>query len=95
VVSNLGRDKNAIFEYDVENGKLGKLIFEHPDVDVSYLIRSKARKVITGAAYVTDKTTMSSSTPRGSSFRICSNRSCLDTRSELPARARMKRNSWS
>jgi len=55
VVSNIGRDKTAIFEYDPATARFGKMIFEHPEVDVSYLLRSKARKVITGASYATDR----------------------------------------
>jgi len=55
VVSNLGRDKSAVFEYDPETAKLGKMLFEHEDVDVKGLLRSKKRKVITGATYVTDR----------------------------------------
>ena len=49
-------------EYDVEDGKLGELIYEHPEVDVDRLLRSKARKVITGAVYATDRTRYTSST---------------------------------
>ena len=56
VTSNVGRDKRAVFEYDLNSGKDGKLIFEHPDVDVAWLMRSRKRKVITGAYYYTDKT---------------------------------------
>ncbi len=56
VSSNLDRDKSALYEYDIENGKLGKLIYENAEVDVERLLRSKARKVITGAAYTTDRT---------------------------------------
>jgi dipeptidyl aminopeptidase/acylaminoacyl peptidase len=55
VTSNVGRDKNALFEYDLETGKEGKLLFEHTEVDVNYLMHSKKRKVLTGAYYVTDK----------------------------------------
>ncbi len=55
VSSNLARDKQAIYRYDMENGKLLDLIYEHPEVDVEVLLRSKARKVITGAAFFTDK----------------------------------------
>ncbi|MCK4980892.1 MAG: S9 family peptidase [Candidatus Delongbacteria bacterium] len=55
VSSNMGRDKRAVLEYDLNTGKEGKLIFEHPEVDVYYLMRSRKRKVITGAYYVTDK----------------------------------------
>lgn len=55
VSSNLNRDKRALYEYDLATGRPGKLIFEHPDVDVSNLLFSKARKVITGAVFYTDK----------------------------------------
>ena len=55
VSSNLDRDKAALYEYDIENGKLGKLIYENAEVDVDRILRSKARKVITGAAYMTDR----------------------------------------
>jgi dipeptidyl aminopeptidase/acylaminoacyl peptidase len=56
VASNLDRDKDAIYTYDVKNGKLLGLIYENPEVDVDRLLRSKLRKVITGVTYVTDKT---------------------------------------
>jgi dipeptidyl aminopeptidase/acylaminoacyl peptidase len=56
VASNLGRDKTAIYLYDVGAGRLLDLVFEHSEVDVSGLLRSKARKAITGVAFTTDKT---------------------------------------
>jgi dipeptidyl aminopeptidase/acylaminoacyl peptidase len=56
VSSNLDRDKAAIYKYDVEQGKLLDLIYENPEVDVEHILRSKARKVLTGVAYTTDKT---------------------------------------
>jgi dipeptidyl aminopeptidase/acylaminoacyl peptidase len=55
VASNLERDKAAIYLYDIKQGKLLDLVYEHPEVDVSGLLRSKARKVITGVAFTTDK----------------------------------------
>lgn len=55
VASNIGRDKTAVFEYDIENKETTKLIYEHPEVDVSGLMRSDKRKVITGVTYITDK----------------------------------------
>ena len=55
VASNIGRDKTAIYLYDVKAAKFLDLIYEHPEVDVSGLLRSKARKVITGVAFTTDK----------------------------------------
>ncbi len=55
VRSNLGRDKTAIYEYDPEEQELGELIFEHSEVDVAGLLRSRKRKRITGVHYVTDR----------------------------------------
>ena len=55
VSSNVNRNTRAIFKYDIENGKHLELIYEHPEVDVYRLIRSKKRKAITGVAYVTRK----------------------------------------
>ncbi len=55
VASNLGRDKTAIFTYDPRTAKMLELIYEHPDVDVYSLLRSRHRKVITGVAFLTDK----------------------------------------
>ncbi|MBD3868646.1 MAG: S9 family peptidase [Acidobacteria bacterium] len=55
VASNVGRDKTAIFEYDLESGKEGRLVYEHPNVDVSHLLLSKKRKLVTGVAFETDK----------------------------------------
>ena len=55
VASNIGRDKTAVYLYDVQDGRFLDLIYEHPEVDVSGLLRSKARKVITGVAFTTDK----------------------------------------
>ncbi|MGO9580818.1 MAG: prolyl oligopeptidase family serine peptidase [Desulfobaccales bacterium] len=55
VSSNLGRDKQAIYRYDIANGKLLDLLYDNPDVDVHTLIRSKHRKVITGVSFFTDK----------------------------------------
>jgi dipeptidyl aminopeptidase/acylaminoacyl peptidase len=55
VSSNRGRDKSAIFKFDLNTVKEGELIFEHDEVDVYRLMRSKKRKVITGVSYTTDK----------------------------------------
>ena len=54
-VSNIGRDKAAIVEFDLNTGKEVKTLFERPDVDVSRLFYSKKRKVITAASYTTWK----------------------------------------
>jgi dipeptidyl aminopeptidase/acylaminoacyl peptidase len=55
VVSNIGRDKEAIYEYDVENKKNIRLLYEHPEVDVNSLMKSDKRKKITGTYYYTEK----------------------------------------
>ncbi|MBM4398929.1 MAG: S9 family peptidase [Candidatus Cloacimonetes bacterium] len=55
VNSNLGRDKDAIYEFDLQTAQLGKLIYEHPEVDVEHLLYSRKRKTITGVYYYTDK----------------------------------------
>lgn len=56
VASNLGRDKTAIVKYDPEAKKELGLIYEHPEVDVSSVLRSRKRKLITGVVYTTDRT---------------------------------------
>ena len=55
VASNRGRDKTAIFEFNIENAREGNLIFEHEDVDVSRLMYSKKRKILTGVGYTVAK----------------------------------------
>ena len=55
VASNLGRDKSAIFVFDPQTVEHEELLFEHPDVDVSSLFRSRKRKVITGTGFTTDR----------------------------------------
>ena len=40
---------------DPDAGRVGKLIFEHDEVDVSHLLRSKRRRVTCGVAFETDK----------------------------------------
>ncbi|MEM6318393.1 MAG: S9 family peptidase [Bacteroidota bacterium] len=56
VSSNIGRDKSVIVRYDMLNKKeVGALLFAHDEVDVSQLMYSKKRKVLTGVAYTTWK----------------------------------------
>ncbi len=55
VASNIGRDKTAIYEYDIKNKKQTKLLYEHPEVDVVDLLKSDKRKKITGVIYTIDK----------------------------------------
>jgi dipeptidyl aminopeptidase/acylaminoacyl peptidase len=56
VASNRGRDKAAIFEFDPATAKEGKLIFEHPEVDVEGMAFSRKRKVLLTVPYTTWKT---------------------------------------
>ena len=55
VSSNRNRDKSAIFKFDLNNAQEKEIVFEHPEVDVYGLMRSKKRKVITGVSYTTAK----------------------------------------
>lgn len=55
VSSSIGRDKTAIIAYDPEAGKELRMVYEHPQVDVSSLLRSRKRKLITGVSFETDK----------------------------------------
>jgi dipeptidyl aminopeptidase/acylaminoacyl peptidase len=55
VTSNVGRDKTALFAYDLATGQEGELLFEHPEVDVGGVLYSRKRKVLTGVSYETDR----------------------------------------
>ena len=50
-LSNLGRDKSVVVEFDIANGKEISTLYENPDFDVSGLDYSKKRKVLTLASY--------------------------------------------
>ena len=58
VASNRDRDKTAIFEFDIDKVKERELIFEHKEVDVSGLMYSRKRKVLTGVNYTVAKREM-------------------------------------
>ncbi len=49
------RDKAAIYEYDLANKKLGRLIFEHPEVDVGNVIASDVKDDAVMITYNADK----------------------------------------
>src|ERR1700737_3082634 len=53
--SNIGRDKTAIVEFDLDSAKETRVLFESPEVDVSGLYYSRKRKVITSVSYTTWK----------------------------------------
>lgn len=55
IVSNLGRDKDAIIKYDVANRKEIEVVFEDPEYDISGLQYSRLRKVLTEVDYTTWK----------------------------------------
>lgn len=56
VSSNVGRDKYAIYKYDVANKKLGDLVLEHSLVDLrGGLIFSRGSKKLMGISYSADK----------------------------------------
>jgi dipeptidyl aminopeptidase/acylaminoacyl peptidase len=54
-LSNLGRDKTAVVEFDPNTAKEVKVIYENPDADIVQLDYSKLRKVLTVAYSETDK----------------------------------------
>ena len=51
VASNRGRDKTAIYEFNIGKVQEGELIFEDEKVDVANLMFSRKRKVLTGVSY--------------------------------------------
>ncbi|MBL7544659.1 MAG: S9 family peptidase [Bdellovibrionaceae bacterium] len=55
-LSNINRDKASVVEFDLKNRKESRIIYQHPDVDVSTLNYSRKRKVLTAAGIVTWKT---------------------------------------
>ena len=54
-LSNLGRDKTALVEFDPKTGKEIKLLYENPEVDVTAVDYSRKRKVLTYASYEREK----------------------------------------
>ena len=55
IVSNLSRDKTAIYTFNPETNETLDLVFEHDEVDAGGILHSKKRKVITGVTYTTDR----------------------------------------
>jgi len=53
--SNLGRDKNAIVEFDPRTGKEVNILYQNPEYDVDGLYYSEARKILTTARYTSWK----------------------------------------
>jgi len=54
-LSNLGRDKTAVVEFDPNTAKEVRVIYENADADIVDLDYSKLRKVLTVAYFETDK----------------------------------------
>lgn len=50
-VSNLNRDKSAVVEFDIANGKEIKTLYQNPDYDLDGINYSKKRKVLTDATF--------------------------------------------
>ncbi len=55
VMSNLGRNTSALYLYNPETKEQEELLYERDDVDLSGLIMSDKRKVLTGVSYYTSK----------------------------------------
>ena len=55
VSSNRHGDKSSIYKFDLDKGIETDLVFEHKEVDVYNLMKSKKRKIITGVSFYTDK----------------------------------------
>jgi dipeptidyl aminopeptidase/acylaminoacyl peptidase len=55
VRSNVGRDKSAILELEPGSGRELRVLFEHPEVDVSALLSSRRFRTVTGVSFVTGK----------------------------------------
>jgi dipeptidyl aminopeptidase/acylaminoacyl peptidase len=55
-LSNLNRDKLAVVEFDIANGKELYVLYENPEVDTDNMQYSKKRKVLTHISYVNWKT---------------------------------------
>ncbi|HKL72330.1 MAG TPA: S9 family peptidase [Marinilabiliaceae bacterium] len=53
--SNLGRDKSAVVEFDIANGKELSVLYENDDYDVDGVYYSELRKVLTAASYTSWK----------------------------------------
>lgn len=54
-ISNLGRDKSTVVEFDIANGNEVKVLYENPDFDVQGVEYSRKRKVMTIASYTSWK----------------------------------------
>jgi len=53
--SNIGRDKSAIVEFNLSEGKESKVLYENNDYDVESVSYSEKRKVLTAASYTSWK----------------------------------------
>lgn len=53
--SNLGRDKSAVVEFDIVNGKELNVLYENDEYDVDGVYYSRLRKVLTAASYTSWK----------------------------------------
>jgi len=54
-LSNIGRDKEALVRFDLEEGKETEVVYQHPEVDLSGVMYSRKRRVVLGVSYITDR----------------------------------------
>lgn len=54
VATRNGGDKTAIFEFDLRSKKLGRLVFQHPQVDVDAVSRDAYSQAVVGVGYTVD-----------------------------------------
>ena len=54
-ISNMGRDKSAVVEFDLAKKKEKSVLFEHPQVDMDNLVKSKSGNTILYASYTVNK----------------------------------------
>jgi len=50
-ISNLGRDKTAVIEFDIKNGEEIRELYSNDEFDISGVYYSRKRKVLTSASY--------------------------------------------
>lgn len=58
VTSNIGRDYDALYTYDLEQRRLADLVFAPDQVDASDVIFSRAKQQLVGVAYTADRYTV-------------------------------------
>ncbi len=84
VSSNKGRDKYALFRYDLATRSLGELIFEHPLIDITGgLIWSRAEKKLMGIAVNAEQFTVNWLDPKLAALQKSIDGALKDTQNTL------------